>query len=596
MARRLAFDLTFVALHLHAAFCNAFSATTTTDVINPRKELISASSTAEATTTKTSPNVLPLHQNWWPVALVNTLNENAPNAEVLLNKDLVLWHDGEEWRCMDDMCAHRFAPLSEGRVFQPSDDETNKRCISCSYHGWEFDSQGLCTRIPQSLNSTKAAQGVRVASYPVQVSAGIVWVWPDEPSSPFANTIQLPISPMLQQWELEYPQSAYQREIPYGYELLAENVIDMSHLPFSHHQVLSSRDNGVHLPFKMLSLEEKEKVWEKESNSLYANATECEKVIPKYQVEIKKGHAQHADPIFAFNLMGTNEADENSTSFLGFYPPSHIRYHRTPMSGLSSNTELFICPQSAGKCRVIIFNPFEGGMKKLRTEDTTRKSKFVEILSKVGSYVLRKAILSKYMGVENHKIASSVFDGDNIFLAQQGERLAKNGLSYSDYRVSSSADTLSKIFRMWLDNAAEATRRTKDKHADLIVEAAVGVSSDGTSPYPAVSQLSRRELLDRYESHTKNCKICSKALLKLEKKQRFLKILQPTLFGATGASFIALVLSTFIDSVSNLPSKLIMRMFGSSLLLSIMSIFLKTRTEKSIQKFHYQPHSHQTLV
>jgi hypothetical protein len=189
-----------------------------------------------------------------------------------------------------------------------------------------------------------------------------------------------------------------------------------------------------------------------------------------------------------------------------------------------------------------------------------------------------------------------VFDGDNIFLAQQGERLAKNGLSYSDYRVSSSADTLSKIFRMWLDNAAEATRRTKDKHADLIVEAAVGVSLDGASPYPAVSQLSRRELLDRYESHTKNCKICSKALLKLEKKQRFLKILQPTLFGATGASFIALVLSTFIDSVSNLPSKLIMRMFGSSLLLSIMSIFLKTRTEKSIQKFYYQPHSHQTLV
>jgi hypothetical protein len=39
-----------------------------------------------------------------------------------------------------------------------------------------------------------------------------------------------------------------------------------------------------------------------------------------------------------------------------------------------------------------------------------------------------------------------------------------------------------------------------------------------------------------------------------------------------------------------------MRMFGSSLLLSIMSIFLKTRTEKSIQKFYYQPHSHQTLV
>eukprot|EP00584_Thalassiosira_punctigera_P018129 CAMPEP_0172571292 /NCGR_PEP_ID=MMETSP1067-20121228/130739_1 /TAXON_ID=265564 ORGANISM="Thalassiosira punctigera, Strain Tpunct2005C2" /NCGR_SAMPLE_ID=MMETSP1067 /ASSEMBLY_ACC=CAM_ASM_000444 /LENGTH=81 /DNA_ID=CAMNT_0013363579 /DNA_START=78 /DNA_END=319 /DNA_ORIENTATION=- len=81
------------------------------------------------------------------------------------------------------------------------------------------------------------------------------------------------------------------------------------------------------------------------------------------------------------------------------------------------------------------------------------------------------------MGVENHLMASDVFDGDNIFLARQGERLAKNGLDHTNYMVPSSADTLSKIFRKWLDRAAEATRRSECKQADDIVESAVGVST-----------------------------------------------------------------------------------------------------------------------
>lgn len=65
------------------------------------------------------------------------------------------------------------------------------------------------------------------------------------------------------------------------------------------------------------------------------------------------------------------------------------------------------------------------------------------------------------MGVRNHFLTSDGFDGDNIFLTLQGERLAKNRLDYTDYLVPSTADTISKMFRKWLDLAAEATRRTE---------------------------------------------------------------------------------------------------------------------------------------
>lgn len=33
----------------------------------------------------------------------------------------------------------------------------------------------------------------------------------------------------------------YYRELPYGWEVLAENLMDPSHLPFAHHGVLNRR-------------------------------------------------------------------------------------------------------------------------------------------------------------------------------------------------------------------------------------------------------------------------------------------------------------------------------------------------------------------
>lgn len=43
---------------------------------------------------------------------------------------MVLWRDDSKtWRCFEDKCAHRSAPLSEGRI-DPAD-----QTIMCSYHG-----------------------------------------------------------------------------------------------------------------------------------------------------------------------------------------------------------------------------------------------------------------------------------------------------------------------------------------------------------------------------------------------------------------------------------------------------------------------------
>lgn len=71
----------------------------------------------------------------------------VPYGFDLLGKRLVLWKDGQgEWRCFEDKCPHRLAPLSEGRI-EPSDGT-----LMCSYHGWRFAGDGSCVDIPQSLD------------------------------------------------------------------------------------------------------------------------------------------------------------------------------------------------------------------------------------------------------------------------------------------------------------------------------------------------------------------------------------------------------------------------------------------------------------
>ena len=43
------------------------------------------------------------------------------------------------------------------------------------------------------------------------------------------------------------------RDMPYSADMLLENVLDSSHVPFTHHQTISKRENAVPLPIKLTS-------------------------------------------------------------------------------------------------------------------------------------------------------------------------------------------------------------------------------------------------------------------------------------------------------------------------------------------------------
>ncbi|MFS8008082.1 putative pheophorbide a oxygenase [Helianthus anomalus] len=121
----------------------------------------------------------------------------------------MLWCGGirteNEWKVFDDRCPHRLAPLSEGRVDQ-----------------WG--------RL-QLYSFEKAC----VAVYPSTVQNDIVWFWPNTDSR--YKDILTEKKPSYVP-ELDDPSFSFQifnRDIPYGCEVLIENLMDPSHVPYAHH-------------------------------------------------------------------------------------------------------------------------------------------------------------------------------------------------------------------------------------------------------------------------------------------------------------------------------------------------------------------------
>eukprot|EP00887_Chlorella_sp_A99_P003314 scaffold9.g3314.t1 len=55
-------------------------------------------------------------KHWYAVAAADDVEKDRPYAFTLLDQPLVIWHDGSEWRCAEDRCPHRAAPLSEGKA------------------------------------------------------------------------------------------------------------------------------------------------------------------------------------------------------------------------------------------------------------------------------------------------------------------------------------------------------------------------------------------------------------------------------------------------------------------------------------------------
>jgi nitrite reductase/ring-hydroxylating ferredoxin subunit len=91
----------------------------------------------------------------------------TPLAVTVDGTELVLFRDRQgRPAAMPDRCPHRGLPLSMG--------ECRKGRLVCHYHGWEFDHEGVCQRIPSDLKATKPRP--MIAPQATCEQDGYVWV------------------------------------------------------------------------------------------------------------------------------------------------------------------------------------------------------------------------------------------------------------------------------------------------------------------------------------------------------------------------------------------------------------------------------------
>lgn len=197
----------------------------------------------------TDPSRFDAKEAWYPVFFLRDLERTTPNAFTLLGIDLVIWWDQatDRWQAMRDQCPHRLVPLSEGRIAEDG-------LLECPYHGWAFTGDGKCDRIPQQNEGDQANQAAR-ACIPVFATAesqGLLFVYGGDAA--IASQVPIPTIAPYDSTDPAWICMTISRDLPYDAVTLMENVLDASHLPFTHHKSVGNRVNAAPMDLELVNV------------------------------------------------------------------------------------------------------------------------------------------------------------------------------------------------------------------------------------------------------------------------------------------------------------------------------------------------------
>lgn len=163
-----------------------------------------------------------VRNGWYVLAFARELSQQLLSRS-LLNEPVVLYRrQNGEPVALSGLCPHRFYPLGKSQL---KDD-----IITCSYHGFAFDAEGACTNIPGQDNIPSTC---RLRRYPVVEHGMWIWVWAGDADK--ADPALLPDLAEISHDRAGFtPMPFYFHEIKARYQLLNDNLLDLSHLAYLH--------------------------------------------------------------------------------------------------------------------------------------------------------------------------------------------------------------------------------------------------------------------------------------------------------------------------------------------------------------------------
>jgi len=169
---------------------------------------------------------------WLPVALAEELPgpDCIPVRVRVMGEDLIAFRDSQgKVGLVDANCPHRGAPLFFGR-----NEEDGLRCV---YHGWKFDTNGVCVDIPNMPEGDTYRDKIHIINYPVTEAGDIIWAYmgPAEKQPPFP-AFEWTNMPKSHRYVTKY-------RLECNYLQAMEGDFDQTHARFLHSTLDANRSN-----------------------------------------------------------------------------------------------------------------------------------------------------------------------------------------------------------------------------------------------------------------------------------------------------------------------------------------------------------------
>ncbi|KAL5834107.1 hypothetical protein ACOSQ3_017781 [Xanthoceras sorbifolium] len=415
---------------------------------------------------------------WYPVMPVCDLDKRVPHGKKVLGIDIVVWWDKNEnsWKVFDDACPHRLAPLSDGRI-----DKLGR--LQCAYHGWCFNGSGDCKLIPQAPLDGPQVHTFKKAcarAYPSVVQHEMVWFWPNTDPE-YKDIITKKKPPFIP--EMDDPSFSkfwINRDIPYGYEVLLENILDPAHVPYAHYGVME-----IDQPPKVKVDREGGKPLDIVVEQLDINGFSGKHLWDSAKFVAPCTYYNYNDPVaFQSNIL------------LHGPPPAGTDHKKKKLVEQQRMLLFFFCiPVSPGNSRLIW-----GIAKNFNSWNDN--------------------IIPRWI---RHIVSNIVVDSDLHLLHIEEQKIMEVGPAnwHKACFVPTKSDAFVVGFRRWLN-----------KYSDGQINWGVGKFSSGTLP-PTPP---RQQLMDRYWSHVVNCRSCSCAYKSLNALEVVLQVVSIVSIGIAAAT------------------------------------------------------------
>mmetsp|Transcript_18054 Transcript_18054/g.39147 ORF Transcript_18054/g.39147 Transcript_18054/m.39147 type:complete len:548 (-) Transcript_18054:1522-3165(-) len=446
---------------------------------------------------------------WYPILPIQDLSRTTPNKVTLLGKDFVVWHDGDSFRAFADACPHRLVPLSEGRLERNGQGGVQ---LQCAYHGWEFNSEGACTRIPQ-LTATKSTNNndtndfvssprACATPFPVREEQGLLWLFPSSDALLAATKVPALI-PELDDPSFVDGTNFFVRDMPYSWDILVENLCDPAHVPFAHHSFMRGADRT-----KADSLSIDLEVTKEQTSGFSAQRIGV--CAGQYDVKFT------APTLLYYRISNSAALAEGRASSKA----------KQNFIGLGQ----YCVPTAPGQCRLIARFPLRIPVPAV-----------MWLMKKTPRWI-------------THFNQNVVMDSDVIFLCSQDEYLDNNHKlnpqqtrNKAKYYMPALCDTLVVAFRRWLETSAGG----QPSWLGLVSSRSQGEPLGWIRPQNIPAKVGRDALLDRFRQHTDICSSCRRAHLTLCRIRSVLKysgalliIATAAVQGGTSTTKLRLVLAT----------------------------------------------------